>query len=388
MEAVESQRERLTELSLKIHSHPELAFQERKASEWLTGYLENNGFNIERGIGDLETAFRASYGMGTPVIACLAEYDALPKVGHACGHNLIAAIAVGAGIAARQAVDHFGGRVLVIGTPGEEIYGGKVLMAERGAFEGLDAAMMVHPGVINSALTVSLACQGLKVEFFGRAAHAAARPEAGINALEAMVLSFNGINSLRQHIRQKARIHGIITHGGEAANIVPEYSAGDFLVRADDEAYLECLKGRVLNCFAGAATATGTRLSYEWGSVCYAPMLNNLALTRIFVRNMRSLGRRMMLRRRYGGFGSTDMGNVSQLVPSIHPIVAIASPGTLSHSSEFAAAAAGEKAAAGIVDSAKALAMTAGDLLSDPEALARVKEDFRLEKGKRAALVE
>ncbi len=220
------------------------------------------------------------------------------------------------------------------------------------------------------------------------AASSKTRPEAGINALEAMILSFNGINSLRQHIREKARIHGIISHGGEAANVVPAYSAADFLVRAQDEAYLERLKEKVINCFTGAATATGARLGYEWGSVCYAPMLNNLALARMFARNMQFLGRRMGFRSSYGGFGSTDMGNVSQLVPSIHPIVAIATPGTAAHSPEFAAAATGEAAVWGIMDSAKAMAMTATDLLAEPGLLSRVQEDFRLEKGKLAGYAE
>jgi len=231
-DGIDSRRQQLTELSLKIHSCPELGFQEVKASAWLTQYLEENGFSIERGICELPTAFRGSYGQGKPAIAILAEYDALPGLGHACGHNLIAAGAVGAGVASKLAIDRFGGSILIIGTPAEELYGGKVVMANRGAFNNVDMAMMVHPGAHNTATTQALACQTLEVEFFGKAAHAAARPEAGINALEAMLQSFTAINSLRQHIKDKARIHGIITNGGEAANVVPAYTAGTFLVRA------------------------------------------------------------------------------------------------------------------------------------------------------------
>jgi len=217
---VDSHHDQLRELSLKIHSTPELGFHETKAAGWLTQYLKKNGFSIERGISGLATAFKGSYGKGKPAIALLAEYDALPKLGHACGHNLIAGSAVGAAVASEAAIDQLGGTVLIIGTPAEELYGGKAIMVERGAFNNIDIAMMVHPGVHDAATTQALACISLDVEFFGKATHASARPEAGINALEAMLQSFAAINSLRQHIKDKARIHGIITDGGEAANIV------------------------------------------------------------------------------------------------------------------------------------------------------------------------
>ena len=247
--AVETRREELVELSRKIHANPELGFKEVKAAGWLIDYLKRNGFSVKEGICELPTAFRACYGQGEPVVALLAEYDALPKLGHACGHNLIAVSAAGAGVAARLVADACGGKILVMGTPAEELYGGKIIMAERGAFADVDMAMMVHPGVIDTATTQFLACQTLEIEFFGKAAHAAARPEEGINALEAMLLSFTGINSLRQHIRDRARIHGIITDGGEAPNIVPAHSAGSFIVRAEDDYYLDELREKVLNCF-------------------------------------------------------------------------------------------------------------------------------------------
>ncbi len=373
---IDSRRHQLRELSLKIHSNPELGFHEVKAADWLTQYLEENGFPIERGICELPTAFRGSYGQGKPAIAILAEYDALPDLGHACGHNLIAASAVGAGVAAKSAIDRFGGSVLVIGTPAEELYGGKVIMADRGAFDNFDIAMMVHPGTHNTATTEALACQALEVEFFGKAAHAAARPEAGINALEAMLQSFAAINSLRQHIKAKARIHGIITDGGQVANVVPAHSAGTFLVRAEDDAYLNELKQRVLNCFIGAATASGARLEYKWSNVCYAPLRNNLTLAQLFRQNMQSLGRQMPLSDPSKGFGSTDIGNVSQLVPSIHPFVAIAPEEVVTHSPQFALAAASEAGSKGLLDAAKALAMTVVDLVANPEIVVKVKDEF------------
>ena len=379
---IDAQHHQLNELSLRIHSNPELGFQENKAVAWLTQYLEENGLAIERGICELPTAFRASYGQGKPAIAILAEYDALPKLGHACGHNLIAASAVGAGIASKLAIDQFGGSILVIGTPAEELSGGKAIMAQRGGFSNLDVAMMVHPGEHDTATTRALACQALEVEFFGKAAHSASRPEAGINALEAMIQSFVAINSLRQHIRDKARIHGIITDGGEAANIVPAHSAGVFLVRAEDNAYLDELRQKVINCFVGAATASGARLEYRWGDTSYAPMRNNLTLARLFKQNMESLGRKVKLTDPSSGFGSTDMGNVSQLVPSIHPMVAIAPEEVSAHSPQFASAAASEAGTQGLLDGAKALAMTVVDLVAKPEIVTKIKEEFRQEKSK------
>jgi amidohydrolase len=372
---LETHRRQLRDLSLEIHDNPELGFKEVKASKLLTQYLEKNGFSVERGICELETAFRASYGQGKPAIAILAEYDALPQLGHACGHNLIAGIAVGGAVAAKAAIDHCGGSVLVIGTPAEEFYGGKVLMAGRGAFDDIDIAMMAHPGGHDSATTQALACITLEVEFFGKAAHAATRPETGINALEAMLLSFAAINALRQHTLDKARIHGIISDGGEAPNVVPAHSAGSFLVRAEDKDYLEELKEKVLNCFVGASVATGARLEYHWGEALYEPLRNNLTLAELFRQNINSLGRQMPLAGD-SRVGSTDMGNVSQLVPSIHPTIAVAPETVAIHSPEFAEVAASENGIKGMLDAAKAMAMTVTDLVASPETVAKVKEEF------------
>jgi amidohydrolase len=377
---IDAHQQHLRDLALKIHSDPEPGFHEVKASAWLTQYLEENGFFIERGICELPTAFQASYGKGAPNIAVIAEYDALPGVGHACGHNLICTIAVGAAVGARQVADLFSGTVSVIGTPAEELYGGKVIMANRGAFSNLDVAMMVHPGVADTATTYALACQNLNIEFFGQAAHAAARPERGINALEAMIQSFTAINSLRQHIKSTARIHGIITDGGQAPNVVPDHSAGTFIVRAMENDYLDELQQKVINCFSGAAQATGARLEYKWDDVRYAAMLNNMTLAKLFTQNMKRLGRKVKLLPSTSSFGSTDMGNVSQLVPAIHASVSIAPRSVLLHSPQFASAAASEAGINGMLDAAKALAMIIVDLLVDPDMLSRVKEEFKQKK--------
>ena len=366
----------LRELALRIHANPELGFKEFQAAAWLADYLEKLGFAVERGICQLPTAFKASFGHGRPAIAFLAEYDALPEIGHACGHNLIATAAVGAGVGARLAAEHLGGQVVVFGTPAEEVLGGKAFMADRGAFVGLDAAMLVHPNSADIATAQALACQGIDVEFIGKPAHAAARPEAGVNALDAMLLSFAAINALRQHIRPTARVHGIITDGGQAVNVVPAHTAASFLVRARDDAYLDELKDRVLNCFAGAATATGAELKYKWDEVRYATMRNNMTLARLYQQNMRPLKRNVLLTEARQAFGSTDMGNVSHLLPSIQPYVAVSKPGVLIHSPEFAAAAASEDGLKAMLDGAKAMAMTAIDLLADPGTVKKVRDEF------------
>jgi len=374
-DSVELQRQQLIQLSLNIHDNPELGFEEEKASTWLTSYLEDSGFHVERGIAGLATAFRATYGQGSPRIALLAEYDALPKMGHGCGHNIIATSALGAAVASKSIIDQSGGSVVVLGTPGEEVFGGKIDMVKAGVFKEIDVAMIVHPDVRNMVTIQALACSSLEVEFFGQPAHAAAQPYKGVNALEAMILAFTSINSLRQHIKGEARIHGIITDGGEAPNIVPAHSAAVFLIRAPDNEYLDELNGKVLNCFVGASVASGARLEYSWRNKAYAPMKNNATLAGLFSQNLELLGRHVEAFDPSFGFGSTDMGNVSQVVPSIHPTIAIASLEVLIHTQEFASAAASEAGHEGFVDAAKAMAMTVADILQ-PGMLDRIKQEF------------
>ncbi|MCJ7576603.1 MAG: M20 family metallopeptidase [Dehalococcoidia bacterium] len=375
-DSVEFQRQQLVQLSLNIHDNPELGFKEERASVWLTDYLEDKGFHIERGIAGLRTAFRATYGQGSPRVALLAEYDALPKIGHGCGHNIIGVSAVGAGVASKHIIDQLGGNVVVLGTPGEEGFGGKIDMVKAGAFREVDVAMIVHPDTRNMSTEEALAASTLEVEFFGRPAHAAGQPHKGINALDAMILAFTSINSLRQHIRGDARIHGIITDGGEAPNIVPAHSAAVFLVRALDDDYLSELKDRVLNCFTGASVATGARLEYRWRDSTYAPMKNNMTLAGLFRQNLESLGRKVEAFDPRFGLGSTDMGNVSQVVPSIHPTIAIAPGDVLIHTPEFAAAAASEAGHNGLLDAAKAMAMTVADILQ-PGTIDKIRQEFQ-----------
>ena len=378
IDEVEARRDELIELSLRIHANPETAFREAKAAGWLTDYLEAEGFAVERGICQIDTAFRATYGSGRPRVAFIAEYDALAGIGHGCGHNIIATASLGAAIATKAIVAEAGGTALVIGTPAEEAAGGKVFMASRGAFDDLDVAMLVHPANRDVAVTYALACLELDVQYFGRAAHAAARPEAGVNALDALVIAYSSVNALRQHIRDSARIHGIITDGGQAVNVVPEHAAGAFLLRAEDDDYLEELKEKVLACFRAGAEATGARLEYRWGEEArYRAMRSNRALAEAYRRNMEALGRQVLECDSGRSLGSTDMGNVSALVPAIHPTMAIAPPDVVIHTPEFRDAAASEAGHRGLLDSAKAMAMTAADVLLDADLRRWIEEEFR-----------
>jgi len=374
--AVDACAEELIELSLRIHAHPEVAFEEAHACAWLSAWLRGQGFEVTTGIAGLPTAFRATAGDGRPAVALVAEYDALPGIGHGCGHNIIATAAAGAGAAVRAVIGDVGGSVQVIGTPAEEVYGGKAIMIREGAFEGLDAAMMTHPGTRDSVIAKALACAELKVEYHGREAHAAAQPERGINALEAMIIAYTAINALRQHMRRTARVHGVITHGGDAPNIVPGHSAASFLVRAEDDDYLEELKSRVEDCFEAGARATGARLELTWNPNQYAAMNTNAALAEAHRRNLATIGREVPADDVPQPLGSTDMGNVSKIVPSIHPAIAIAPPEVNGHSPQFAEYAASESGKKAVVDGAKALAMTAIDVLMDAGLRAAMRAEF------------
>ena len=374
---VDAQRDALVDLSHRIHDNPESGFQEEKAAAWLCTYLQDSGFLVERPLCDLGTAFRATCGSERPRIAFLAEYDALTGLGHACGHNLIAASSIGAAVAVSRVVDDTGGSIAAIGTPAEEVYGGKAILAERGGFEDLDAAMLVHPGSRNVALTAALACATVNVEYFGKEAHAASRPEAGINALDGLIVAYNAIAALRQHIRDTARVHGIITDGGQMPNVVPNHAAAIFLARAEDEAYLEDLKTRVVACFEAGAIASGARLEYRWDDVQYAPLRANKAMADAFRRNLSNVGRSVREPPVPRALGSTDVGNVSVLLPTIHPSIRVAPREVNIHTAEFARLARSEEGDKALLDAAKAMAMTAVDILVDGDLRQRMWDEFR-----------
>lgn len=376
--AVDAMRGELLRLSRAIHAKPELAFEEHAASALLVDALRKAGLEVEAGAYGLETAFAAEFGAPGPCVAVLAEYDALPEIGHGCGHNLIAAAGVGAGLALASLGSALPGRVRVLGTPAEERGCGKELMARSGALDGVDAALMIHPASVNLVTMPCVCLAELDVVYHGTAAHAAAMPERGVNALDALVLAYQGVAALRQHIRSTERIHGIITDGGQAPNVVPERAAGRFYVRAATQAELEPLKRRVERCFEAGAAATGARLELQWGPADYLDIRFNEPLASAFRANAESLGRSFFPIDKLppGLQGSTDMGNVSQRVPSIHPMLASAPLHCTIHNAEFAVWAGSEMGDAAALDGAKALAMTAIDFLLDADLRARARRAF------------
>ncbi len=378
-DAVDARRVELLALSHAIHARPELAFEEHEAARLLVAALRGAGIEVEPGAYGLPTAFAAEFGpTGAPCVALLAEYDALPGIGHACGHNLIATAGVGAGLALAALGRALPGRVRVLGTPAEEHGCGKELMARRGAFEGVDAALMIHPAGVNLVTMPCIAMAELEVVFRGEAAHAAAMPDRGVNALDAMMLAYQAVAALRQHIRQTERIHGIVTDGGQAPNVVPERSAGRFYVRAADTQDLAPLKARVEACFRAGALATGCAVEIAWGEADYRDIHLNDPLATAFRRNAESLGREFFpIEKLPSGIqGSTDLGNVSYRVPSIHPMLAAAPLHVTIHNPEFAKWAGSELGDAAALDGAKALAMTALDFFCDADLRRRAREAF------------
>lgn len=379
LERIDAERDALIELSLAIHGDPEIAYQERRASERLAGFLEERGFAVERPFGGLDTAYRgvARAERAGPAIGIFAEYDALPDIGHACGHNLIAMIGTAAAIGAAAALKKAAGAIEAIGTPAEEGGGGKIALANGGAFAKLDAAMMVHPSSRTLSGRTSLASNRVEIEFFGTASHAAAQPDRGINALDGLIQTFNAINAMRQQLRPDARVHGIITSGGSAANIIPEYAAGRFSVRARDRQYQQEVLRRFVACAEGAAAATGTQVKINVDEHAgYENMVPSTPLADRWAEHLTALGIKPARNVEDERMGSTDMGNISQLLPAIHPYIAIAPEGTTSHSTVFRDAAATPQAHASAIAAAKALALVAIDLLTDPALLASAKAEF------------
>ena len=372
-ERVDARAPALDRLALAIHSRPELAFEERFAADSLVAYLRAEGANAETTAGGLDTAFVVEAGAGGPLIAILGEYDALPGIGHGCGHNLMGAAAVGAFLALRDVLNGLKGRVRLIGCPAEERGNGKVHLIEGGVFDGVDAALMYHPGDRDEIDPLMLAMVNLDVELLGKAAHAAAEPHEGVNALDGLVLGWNAMSALRLLVRSDSRIHGIITDGGKAANIIPDRAAARLMVRSPENTYLADLRRRVLACFEGAALATGCELKTEWSEVCEV-VNTNRPLAEAFAENSKALGRTMHPRRSSDTHGSTDMGNVTTLVPGIHPFLAITEGPVPGHSIAFTEAAKTPHALETMRLAAKALAMTALDAFVDGSLVKRAKE--------------
>ena len=373
--------------SHEIHAKPELAFKEFFACDRLTGVLEEHEIASSKAVYSLNTSFEATLNPSETkdnlTVAILAEYDALPGIGHACGHNIIATSALGATLGLKAVAHQLPGTIRLIGTPAEEKGGGKELMARNGAFDGVDAAMMIHPAGTNLASMPCICVAEVEVVYHGKSSHASAMPHKGINALDGLLLSYQAISNLRQHIRSSERIHGIITEGGAAPNIVPDRASGQFYVRAADERDLAQLKPRVQACFEAGAKGSGSEVEVNWANVDYLDLNTNWPLADKFQEHAESLGREFVPFEdalKFGA-GSTDMGNVSHRIPSIHPMLAVAPPNVVIHNPEFTKWAASEKGDAAILDGAKALALTAADYLTSTHLQDNARKAYEVSKG-------
>jgi amidohydrolase len=372
-EQVATHQERLIALSHRIHAHPELGYEEEQASAWLAEELADAGFAVETGICDLPTAFRARAGSGPLHLAICAEYDCLPAIGHACGHNIIAAMAVGAGIAAAKVADDVGLTVTVLGTPAEEVgnVGGKIVMLERGAFDGMHAAMMAHPYPVDMVTPHVIAAALFEIAYTGKEAHASAFPELGVNAGDALTIAQVAIGLLRQHIGQTDRVHGIITKGGDAPNVIPAHTNAKYMIRADTLDQLQNLAPKVRRCFEAGALATGARLEITGGEKPYAHLLHDAAMAALYRRNAEALGRMLV---EAPAAASTDMGNVSLVMPTIHPMIGINSLPAVNHQPEFTAHCVTPDADRALLDGAVAMAWTAIDMVGDDTLRSRLLE--------------
>jgi len=360
IDAIDTRADELRRISREIHAHPELGYEEEFAHQLLTGVLEDEGFEVVRSAFGIDTAFKAIAGSGSPTVAVLCEYDSLPALGHACGHNLIAALGIGVGVALKDALEGREGTVIVLGSPAEERGGGgKVKLIEAGAFEGVDAAVMAHPSTADRAASLSLSHRLINVEFFGQAAHAAGAPWLGHNALDAMIQAFSAMALLRQQVHPSHRIHGIITHGGDSPNIIPEHTVGLIQVRAPSRAEVDDLQARVLACFEGAALQTGCRFEHSWAGIGYDDLRQNPVLASSYQAHFEAMGGDIQPP---APGGSTDMGNVSHVVPSLHPNFKIpVADGQGNHTRNFEAAAGKPEAEDAMLQSAKTLALTVLD---------------------------
>lgn len=361
-----------------IWNHPELGFSEFKSSQKLIDALTEHGFSIKQPVDGMETAFIATFDSGLPgrTVAFLAEYDALPELNHACGHNLIGTMSVAAAISLSKAVHSTGGKVIVFGTPAEETGGAKVPLSEKGYFNDVDVALMAHPFHRYEESGSSLAMEALQFDFFGKSAHAAASPYEGINALDAVIALFNHISALRQQLISDVRIHGIITEGGSAPNVIPDKTQAKFYVRANTAEQLPDLIDKVKNCANAAALATGCTVEMSYYELGYANLSTNEPLSHAFMKNLVALGVSEQEIHAKSDHGSSDIGNVSNKVPAIHPYIKITDEAFNLHTPEFCEAANSDRGYEGMIIGAKALALTGYDVLTDAELHQQIKDFF------------
>jgi amidohydrolase len=376
-ELIEGIKGELIELSEFILHNPELGLEEKKSSQAHIDLLKKHGFKVKEGYLGMETAFRAEYESEKdgPTIAYLAEYDALPVIGHGCGHNILGTTSTGAGIILSKFIDEIGGRAVVFGTPAEETVGGKVEIANKGGFNDIDIAMIVHPADKHYKSGSSLAMKAIEFTYKGKSAHAAASPEEGINALDAAINTFNNINALREHIRRDARVHGIITEGGKAPNVVPELAVARFYVRATTKEYLEELEKKIINCAKGASLAAGTEIEYKYFENPFYNLITNQKLSDTYSSNLKKMGVEKIYDSQ-DSFGSLDAGNVSQICPTIHPYFSISTKKLIAHTREFRDETSKPYAYQEMVKTIGALALTGIDIIKDGDLLKEIKSEF------------
>jgi amidohydrolase len=369
----------LLQLSHWLHAHPETAWQEFESAAAVANVLRDNGFDVVEQVSGLPTAFRAEFGSGDLTVALCAEYDALPGLGHACGHNIIASSSVGAALALASVAEELKIKVVVLGTPAEEGGGGKIVMLERGAFDGIDIAALVHPGPVDVSFAEPFAVRHIAVKYSGKASHAAAYPEQGINAADAFTIAQVAIGLLRQQLPSTVRVHGVMTHGGEAPNAIPEVTQGRWYIRATSTKLMEETFERVAKCFEAGALATGCTLEIHDESAPYSEFTNHPNLNDIYKANAQAIGRvfddsdpRIKMNR-----ASTDLGNISKVIASIHPYIGVNSGAAVNHQREFAAACITKDADQAVLDAATAMAMTLAQIASDPDLRKYVKQYSR-----------
>jgi len=362
----------------KMKENPELGFEEHKASQWLTDFLESVGFKVERGIADLPTAFRATYDTGVegPNVAFLCEYDALPVIGHGCGHNMIGPMSIGGAVSLSK-TEGIRGKITVLGCPAEETGGAKVLLVKNGVFEDIDVAMMVHPATVNGVYSTSFAIDAIEFTYHGKTSHAASAPELGINALDSVIHLFNGINALRQHLKDEVRIHGIISKGGDAANVVPELAQARFYFRAAEREYLDEMVEKIYKVAEGAALMTGASVEWQNYELSNDDLRPNKTLSELFKKSYQEVGV-TDINPPYKGKGSTDMGNVSHVVPAVHPYVAIGDEGAFNpHSREQADATVSPRGKKAMFNAALAMGLTGYEILTDSAVYDEIIKEFK-----------
>lgn len=373
---ISNYNEELIQLSNYIYSNPELGLEEVKSSQAHIDILKKYGFTVEENYLNFNTAFKATYDSNKPgpTIAFLVEYDALPGIGHGCGHNILGTTSTGAGLILKEFIDDLGGKIYVLGSPAEETSGVKVDMVDAGTFDDVDIAMMAHPDGKSQKSGSSLDLYPMEFVFRGQTAHASSAPEQGINALDACILTFNNVNALREHLKESTRIHGIIKNGGEAANIVPDLAIAQFYVRTPEFGYIDSLVEKVTNCAKAGALATGASLEINNFENAYRAMITNETLSEVFNNNFIEAGATDIEDKVLGG--SIDMGNVSQVCPSIHPYFSISKNDITAHTREFTAATIEADAYIGMDQAIYGLVKTSIDVITDKDLLYRIKQEF------------